>query len=108
MNAHGLPCNEDRKTNDFWNGKFPLINYHCYFSVSVPIACPPGWVFYGTSCYLFSVVRKKWIDAKTDCRTSGGYLLKIDNAVEQHFISVKQGSSWRVSSVRVSSHLLMP
>jgi len=62
---------------------------------SAPIACPVGWIFYGSSCYKFSDVRKKWIDAKTDCRASGGYLLKIDDANEQHFISVQQSSGYR-------------
>ena len=62
-----------------------------------PIACPAGWFFYGSSCYKFSSLRKKWIDAKKDCRASGGYLLKIDDADEQHFITYKQSAGHRVS-----------
>ncbi|XP_044179085.1 uncharacterized protein LOC114946811 isoform X1 [Acropora millepora] len=62
-----------------------------------PIACPFGWVYYGSSCYLFSDVRKKWVDAKTTCRQLGGTLLKIDDANEQHFISWKLAKFWKTN-----------
>lgn len=73
-----------------------LIFLPFFFSVA-PIACPVGWFFYGSSCYKFSSLRKKWIDAKKDCRASGGYLLKIDDADEQHFITYRQSRGHRVS-----------
>ena len=67
-----------------------------FFSLA-PIACSAGWSFYGSSCYKFSSLRKKWIDAKKDCRASGGYLLKINDANEQHYITYKQSQGYRVS-----------
>jgi len=67
-----------------------------FFSLA-PIACPVGWLFYGSSCYKFSSLTKKWIDAKKDCRASGGYLLKIDDADEQHFITYRQSMGYKVS-----------
>ena len=70
--------------------------FHLDFLLA-PIACPVGWLFYGSSCYKFSSLRKKWIDAKKDCRASGGYLLKIDDADEQHFITYRQSTGYRVS-----------
>ena len=67
-----------------------------YFTLA-SIACPAGWEFYGSSCYKFSDMKKNWLDAKTDCRTSGGYLLKIDDATEQHFITYRLISGNKVS-----------
>ena len=69
----------------------------CLFFSLAPIACSAGWLFYGTSCYKFSSLRKKWIDAKKDCRASGGYLLKIDDDDEQHFITYQQSKGYKVS-----------
>lgn len=40
------------------------------------------------SCYRVSELSKVWINAKQDCHASGGYLAKIDDASEQHFIEV--------------------
>ena len=51
--------------------------------------CPPGWEHFGKSCYKFSQIRKKWSDARLDCHQSGGYLLKIDDGDEQHYITSK-------------------
>ncbi|XP_074624200.1 uncharacterized protein LOC141882148 isoform X4 [Acropora palmata] len=73
---------------------------------SAPIACPFGWVFYGSSCYLFSDVRKKWADAKTTCRQLGGTLLKIDDANEQHFITWKQTKNWRTRWIGLTDSFL--
>ena len=62
------------------------------------MACPSGWEFYGSSCYKFSNTKKNWRDAKTDCRLSGGYLLKIDDVSEQRFITFKLIQGYQVSS----------
>ena len=59
--------------------------------------CPAGWEFYGTSCYKFNIIRRSWAAAKQDCHKLGGYLLKINNADEQHYISYK---AQRINGVR--------
>ena len=69
------------------------------FFFSAPLSCSAGWTFYGTSCYKFSSLQKNWNDAKKDCRTSGGYLVKIDNGDEQHFITYRLRGSYRVSGM---------
>jgi len=71
------------------------LSFH-FFSLAT-IACPSAWLFYGSSCYKFSFWEKNWIDAKDDCQASGGYLLKIDNADEQRFITYLQSEGSRVS-----------
>ncbi|PFX30431.1 Macrophage mannose receptor 1 [Stylophora pistillata] len=65
------------------------------FNILAPISCPIGWEYYGSSCYKFSSLRKKWTDAAKDCRALGGHLVKIDDSDEQHFISFKQSKSHR-------------
>ena len=77
-----------------------VIYINLLYFILAPIACSAGWEFYGSSCYKFSDVRKNWLDAKTDCRASGGYLLKIDDATEQHFITYKLVSGNKVSGRR--------
>ena len=47
------------------------------------------------------------MDAKKDCRASGGYLVKIDDGDEQHFITFKQSKSYRVS-LHISLHVPIP
>ncbi|XP_078345294.1 macrophage mannose receptor 1-like [Oculina patagonica] len=63
-----------------------------------PVICSTGWTTYGKSCYKFSSDTKNWHDAKADCKKAGGYLVKIDDDDEQHFITVEQiktaYSSW--------------
>ncbi|CAH3127383.1 unnamed protein product [Pocillopora meandrina] len=71
-------------------------------ATSTPISCPIGWEYYGSSCYKFSSVRKTWTDAAKDCRALGGYLVKIDDSDEQHFITFKQRSSHRTRWIGLS------
>lgn len=51
-------------------------------------ACPDGWFLNGFSCYKASEHAKPWSNARQDCHASGGYLMKIDDASEQHFLEV--------------------
>ena len=51
-------------------------------------ACPVGWFLNGFSCYKASEHAKPWSNAKMDCHASGGYLMKIDDALEQQFLEV--------------------
>ena len=50
--------------------------------------CPAGWFLNGSSCYKASEDPQPWAMAKQDCHASGGYLMKIDDASEQHFIEI--------------------
>ncbi|CAG2225169.1 unnamed protein product [Mytilus edulis] len=52
-----------------------------------PLSCLNGWVQFMSSCYYFQFNNKKtWGAAKDDCHTKGGFLVKIDNAVENWFL----------------------
>ena len=66
--------------------RVPLTNVSTL--ISAHVACPFGWFLDpgGFSCYKVSEVYKAWSDAKQDCDVSGGYLVKIDDEAEQHFI----------------------
>ena len=52
------------------------------------LSCPAGWYPNGSSCYKASEGPETWADAKQDCHASGGYLMKIDDEFEQHFIEI--------------------
>lgn len=52
------------------------------------LSCPAEWFLNERSCYQERGRRKSWSGAKQDCHVSGGYLMKIDDATEQHFLEV--------------------
>ncbi|XP_071126642.1 hepatic lectin-like isoform X2 [Mytilus edulis] len=52
-----------------------------------PLDCSHGWVKFMHSCYYFEFSNKKtWSAAKDDCRRKGGFLVKVDDAVENWFL----------------------
>lgn len=59
-----------------------------YFLYLGKLSCPAEWFLNGGSCYQERGRRKSWSDARQDCHASGGYLMKIDDATEQHFLEV--------------------
>uniref|UniRef100_A0A2K6RSC1 C-type lectin domain family 7 member A n=2 Tax=Rhinopithecus roxellana TaxID=61622 RepID=A0A2K6RSC1_RHIRO len=54
--------------------------------------CPPNWIIYEKSCYLFSLSLNSWDGSKRQCSQVGSNLIKIDSSKELGFI-VKQVSS---------------
>uniref|UniRef100_A0A2K5UXV0 C-type lectin domain family 7 member A n=3 Tax=Macaca TaxID=9539 RepID=A0A2K5UXV0_MACFA len=54
--------------------------------------CPPNWIIYEKSCYLFSPSLNSWDGSKRQCSQLGSNLIKIDSSKELGFI-VKQVSS---------------
>nr|XP_055136665.1 C-type lectin domain family 7 member A isoform X2 [Symphalangus syndactylus] len=54
--------------------------------------CPPNWIIYEKSCYLFSMSLNSWDGSKRQCSQLDSNLLKIDSSNELGFI-VKQVSS---------------
>ncbi|XP_063438724.1 perlucin-like protein [Mytilus trossulus] len=51
------------------------------------LGCDNGWEMFMTSCYYFELESvKTWNDAKIDCHSKRGYLVKIDNALENWFL----------------------
>ncbi|XP_052085147.1 uncharacterized protein LOC127722298 [Mytilus californianus] len=51
------------------------------------INCGSGWEQFMRSCYHFQFKSKMtWNAAKTDCHRKGGFLVKIDNTVENWFL----------------------
>ncbi|XP_063436765.1 collectin-12-like [Mytilus trossulus] len=50
-------------------------------------SCPNGWEHFIGSCYYFQFSSEKtWSAAKDDCHRKGGFLVKIDSAVENWFL----------------------
>ncbi|XP_047285316.1 C-type lectin domain family 7 member A isoform X4 [Homo sapiens] len=44
--------------------------------------CPPNWIIYEKSCYLFSMSLNSWDGSKRQCWQLGSNLLKIDSSNE--------------------------
>jgi len=44
--------------------------------------CPDSFSVYSGRCYKFMPTLKSWNNAKTDCESQGGYLMKINNQAE--------------------------
>ncbi|XP_053376668.1 uncharacterized protein LOC123528960 [Mercenaria mercenaria] len=55
--------------------------------------CPAGWLIYGSSCYFLSIQQATWSEAFIDCTSFGGYLVEINDAAEDQFLTeqVKRG-----------------
>lgn len=45
------------------------------------------WKKYGGHCYYFSRDNRDWFNAELTCRKNGGYIVKIDNASENTWLS---------------------
>ncbi|KAL3984218.1 C-type lectin domain family 4 member E [Sarotherodon galilaeus] len=48
--------------------------------------CEDGWKLHGGKCYYFSISKSSWDVSRTECRTKGGDLVKIDSEEEQNFL----------------------
>ncbi|CAI5691476.1 unnamed protein product [Oreochromis niloticus] len=51
--------------------------------------CEDGWEQHGGKCYYFSTNSSSWNESRTECRTKGGDLVKIDSSEEQRFFQTK-------------------
>ncbi|CAI5691480.1 C-type lectin domain family 4 member E-like isoform X2 [Oreochromis niloticus] len=51
--------------------------------------CEDGWKQHGGKCYYFSISKSSWYVSRTECRTTGGDLVKIDSSEEQSFLKTK-------------------
>uniref|UniRef100_A0A2K5DJ85 C-type lectin domain family 7 member A n=1 Tax=Aotus nancymaae TaxID=37293 RepID=A0A2K5DJ85_AOTNA len=60
--------------------------------VNLSSPCPPNWIIYEKSCYLFSTSLNSWDGSKRQCSQLDSNLLKIDSSKELRFI-LKQVSS---------------
>ncbi|KAL3984217.1 ESCRT-I complex subunit pritein [Sarotherodon galilaeus] len=56
--------------------------------------CEDGWEQHGGKCYYFSTSKSFWDVSRTECRTKGGDLVKIDSSEEQIFLETKTGYFW--------------
>ncbi|CAB4004937.1 Hypothetical predicted protein [Paramuricea clavata] len=52
-----------------------------------PPSCDYGWVAYNRSCYKSFENPRTWDGARRACRDTGGHLVRIDNDIEQHFLT---------------------
>ena len=58
-----------------------------------PLACSTGWFLNGVSCYKENN-KHTWEGARKECNTSGGHLVKINNARDEkhrfliHFMEI--------------------
>uniref|UniRef100_A0AAZ1XKJ0 C-type lectin domain-containing protein n=3 Tax=Oreochromis TaxID=8139 RepID=A0AAZ1XKJ0_OREAU len=48
--------------------------------------CEDGWKQHGGKCYYFSSNSSSWNESRTECRTKGGDLVKIDSEEDQNFL----------------------
>uniref|UniRef100_A0AAZ1XN79 C-type lectin domain-containing protein n=1 Tax=Oreochromis aureus TaxID=47969 RepID=A0AAZ1XN79_OREAU len=56
--------------------------------------CEDGWEQHGGKCYYFSTNFSSWNVSRTECRTKGGDLVKIDSSEEQRFLQRKTEKFW--------------
>ncbi|CAI5691473.1 unnamed protein product [Oreochromis niloticus] len=56
--------------------------------------CEDGWKQHGGKCYYFSTNSSSWNESRTECRTKGGDLVKIDSSEEQRFLQTKTEEFW--------------
>ncbi|XP_071107671.1 uncharacterized protein [Haliotis cracherodii] len=59
---------------------------------NLTLVCPPGWTFYGTSCYLKVSKAMEWEDAKELCVREQGMPLDIQDEVENEALADMAGS----------------
>nr|XP_034323721.1 perlucin-like protein isoform X3 [Crassostrea gigas] len=82
------------------------------FLLDIAFGCPPGWTTFNTSCYHLSIEEESWVDSMKMCEIHGAYLVHINSASEDTFITnqmitngVKElwlgGSDWNVEGVWV-------
>lgn len=76
-----------------------VMEYEYMYFPTEPVYCGAGWDSYGGSCYMFSKASKTWLQASKACRNSGGYLVKIDNADEQHYMAYRLKTLTQVSDI---------
>ncbi|XP_076735055.1 CD209 antigen-like protein C [Maylandia zebra] len=74
------PCSPIQTTSP----QLPEINMNdsCY-------KCEDGWKQHRGKCYYFSTRKSSWDVSRTECRTKGGDLVKIDSKEEQSFLKTK-------------------
>ncbi|XP_039608767.1 low affinity immunoglobulin epsilon Fc receptor-like [Polypterus senegalus] len=51
--------------------------------------CKKGWVQLNSKCYYFSTDKQTWQSSRDHCRTLGGHLVIIEDAMEQEFLKNK-------------------
>ncbi|XP_048733082.2 perlucin-like protein [Ostrea edulis] len=57
------------------------------FFFSIVSACLPGWHPFNNSCYHVSIEDESWMDGMKMCEIHGGYLVHIETAEEDNFIT---------------------
>ncbi|XP_053174052.1 galactose-specific lectin nattectin-like [Scomber japonicus] len=50
------------------------------------VACPPGWTYFESHCYIFIHRQKDWADAERSCTVIGGNLASLPNSKVYGFI----------------------
>ncbi|XP_032989345.1 C-type lectin domain family 4 member G isoform X2 [Rhinolophus ferrumequinum] len=55
--------------------------------------CPTGWLPFQGSCYFFSALRAKWVDAQRNCSGESAHLVIVGGLEEQDFLSRNTGHS---------------
>ncbi|GAB1609881.1 hypothetical protein Ahia01_001274000 [Argonauta hians] len=67
--------------------------------------CPKGWIYRpgSNSCYLITtIIRRPWVEAQLACQANEGYLLKIDDEKERHWILGEIGKIQSTDASRTS------
>uniref|UniRef100_A0A669CQC8 C-type lectin domain-containing protein n=1 Tax=Oreochromis niloticus TaxID=8128 RepID=A0A669CQC8_ORENI len=78
--------------------QLPEINMSKFYILSLTYdscyKCEDGWKQHGGKCYYFSTNSSSWNESRTECRTKGGDLVKIDSSEEQRFLQTKTEEFW--------------
>lgn len=84
--------------------KFFLLNK----STATAQRCPIYWVMYGQSCYRFRYVNlMTWTDAKTQCRSQGGDLIKFETTGEYVSIVITIRLGLTVALINTSTKVIL-
>ena len=59
------------------------------FLPQASLQCPTAWNGFQGSCYSLFTSRENWTEAKSHCESYGAYLVKIECAAENDFITAK-------------------
>ncbi|KAL3863408.1 hypothetical protein ACJMK2_005165 [Sinanodonta woodiana] len=62
------------------------LSFYAYIHLNFSGQCKHGWINHDEECYFFSRDALLWTGAMEMCRIHGGYLVEVDNEMEEKFI----------------------
>uniref|UniRef100_A0ACB8EJS7 Uncharacterized protein n=2 Tax=Sphaerodactylus townsendi TaxID=933632 RepID=A0ACB8EJS7_9SAUR len=77
-----------------WNELFKLASVLHKINASACKMCPEGWLMDRGKCYYFHEQAMHWSSAKKFCEDRDGYLVSINDDIEQTFLDSNKKASW--------------